>query len=48
MKNWRETFDHPLFFLIIITVGVMAMSSLITAGAKATGLHGVATLMQNP
>jgi hypothetical protein len=48
MNNWRESLDHPLFFLIVITIGVMSMSSLFTAGAKATGIHGVASLMQNP
>lgn len=47
-KDWRETLDHPLIFLVVITLGVMAMSSLITAGAKATGLWGVASLSQHP
>lgn len=49
MKNdWRETLDHPLVFLVVITLGVMAMSSLFTAGAKASGLFGVASLSQHP
>ena len=49
MKNdWRETLDHPLVFLFVITLGVMAMSSLITYGAKSSGLFGVASLSQHP
>jgi membrane-bound ClpP family serine protease len=47
-KDWRETLDHPLVFLVVVTLGVMAMSSLFTAGAKATGLFGVASLSQHP
>jgi len=48
MGNLREELDHPLFFLLVVTLGVMAMSSLITWGAKASGLHGVAAVTQNP
>lgn len=48
MKDWHETLDHPLVFLIVITIGVMAMSSLFTWGGKATGLYGVASLSQHP
>lgn len=48
MGNLREELDHPLFFLFVITLGVMAMSSLITWGAKAAGLHGVAAVAQQP
>jgi membrane-bound ClpP family serine protease len=48
MKDWHETLDHPLVFLVVITLGVMAMSSLFTAGAKSTGLFGVASLSQHP
>lgn len=46
--DWREELDHPLFFLIVVTIGVVCMASLFTAGAKAAGLHGVATLFQTP
>lgn len=44
----RDELDHPLVFLIVITIGVLAMSSLITWGAKASGLHGVAAISQQP
>jgi hypothetical protein len=47
-RDWHETMDHPLVFLIVITIGVMAMSSLITFGAKRSGLYGVASLSQHP
>ena len=47
-REWRETMDHPLVFLIVITIGVMAMSSLFTWGAKSTGFFGVASLSQHP
>lgn len=48
MENLRESLDHPLFFLIVITIGVMAMSSLFTWGFKAAGLHGAAAVSQHP
>jgi hypothetical protein len=48
MKDWQSNLDHPLVFLIVITIGVMAMSSLFTWGAKASGLYGVASLSQHP
>lgn len=40
--------DHPILFVLLITLAVLAMASLITAGAKAVGLTGLATLAQNP
>ncbi len=48
MNKTRDALDHPLFFLLVITLGVMAMSSLLTWGAKATGYHGVAAVAQHP
>lgn len=48
MEKAQELLDHPLVFLFVITLGVMAMSALITTGAKATGLYGVASLSQHP
>lgn len=48
MDDLREKLDHPLFFLLVITLGVMAMSSLITWGAKSAGFHGVAAVSQHP
>ena len=48
MGNLREELDHPLFFLIVVTIGVMAMSSLFTWGFKAAGIHGGAALAQHP
>jgi hypothetical protein len=48
MKEWQSTLDHPLVFLVVITLGVMAMSSLFTWGAKETGWFGVASLSQHP
>jgi hypothetical protein len=48
MQKWQTLLDHPLVFLFVITLGVMGMSSLITVGAKKSGLHGVASLSQNP
>jgi len=47
-KDWHELMDHPLVFLIVMTIGVMAMSSLFTWGAKSAGWNGVATLSQHP
>jgi hypothetical protein len=42
--NW----DHPLLFALAITMVVLGASSLITWGAKAAGLHGLASLAQHP
>lgn len=47
-REWRETMDHPLVFLIVITLGVMAMSSIFTWAGKSTGLYGVASISQHP
>lgn len=40
--------DHPIVFVFLVTLAVLAMASLITYGAKAANLPGLASLAQHP
>lgn len=44
----RESLDHPIFFTLMIALTTVAWLSLITWGAKAAGLPGLAALAQHP
>lgn len=43
-----EALDHPIFFLLVISIGVVCMLSILTWGAKALDLPGPAALLQHP
>lgn len=43
-----EALDHPIFFLLVVSIGVVSMLSLMTWGAKAANLPGPAALFQHP
>lgn len=42
----RDSLDHPVFFVIVITVAVVCMSSIASWGFKALGWPGPAALFQ--
>jgi hypothetical protein len=43
-----EKLDNELVFLVVVTLGVIAICSLLTWAGKATGLHGVSAAAQHP
>lgn len=40
----REALDHPILFLVVITVGVAAMSAIFRWGFKAANMPGPASV----
>lgn len=44
----RDSLDHPVFFVLVITVAVVCMASLISWGFKAANMPGPAGLFQHP
>lgn len=47
-RGLRDSLDHPIFFTLCIALTTMAWLALITWGAKAAGLPGLAGLAQHP
>lgn len=43
-----EKLDHEVVFLFAVTLGVLALSALLTWFGKATGHHGISSLAQHP
>lgn len=48
MDELVDALDHPIFFLLVISIGVVCMLSILTWGAKAANLPGPASLLQHP
>lgn len=48
MSELTEALDHPIFFLLVISIGVVCMLAVLTWAAKAANLPGLAALAQNP
>ena len=44
MDELRESLDHPIFFVVVVTVAVFCMASIFRWGAKAAGWPGAATV----
>lgn len=40
----REALDHPIFFLVLVTIGVFAMAAVFRWGLKAANLPGAAAV----
>lgn len=40
----REALDHPIFFLVLVTIGVFAMAAIFRWGLKAAGFGGGAAM----
>lgn len=43
-----DALDHPIFFLVVISIGVVCMLAILTWLAKAAGATGLASLLQHP
>jgi hypothetical protein len=43
-----EKLDNELVFLVVVTLGVIAIMSILTWAGKATGMTGVSTAAQHP
>lgn len=48
MDDFRDSLDHPVFFLFVVAIGVASVLALVTWGAKAANLPGLASLAQHP
>lgn len=46
--EFRDSLDHPVMFVLLMTVAVVCMASVISWGAKAAGAPGLAGLFQHP
>lgn len=44
MNELKKNLDHPVVFLLLITIGVMCGIAVIKWGAKATHNHGLSAL----
>ena len=45
---WQAKMDNELVFLIVMSLGVIAIMAILTWAGKATGLHGVSAAAQHP
>lgn len=45
---WQDKADNELVFLIVVTMGVIALMAVGTWIGKATGLHGLSSAAQHP
>jgi hypothetical protein len=45
MEELRESLDHPIFFLLVVTIGVFCMAAILRWAAKAAGLPGAAHVL---
>lgn len=43
-----KRFDHPLMFIIFVTMAVLGMQAALTWGFKAVGWNGAAAFVQHP
>lgn len=43
-----DALDHPIFFLLVISIGVVSFLAILSWGAKAANLPGPAMLLQHP
>jgi hypothetical protein len=42
----RDALDHPVFFLLVLTIGVICMTKIFGWGLKAAGYSGPASLTE--
>lgn len=48
INEFVDALDHPIVFVILLTIAVASMMSIFTWGAKAANLPGPAALFQHP
>lgn len=44
----RDALDHPIFFVVVMTVAVVCMAAIFVWLFKAAGFSGPAALFQHP
>jgi len=47
VDSLKGSLDHPVFFVIVMTVAVVCMAAIFSWGAKAAGLPGLAHLFKS-
>jgi hypothetical protein len=47
-EEFLDALDHPIFFLVVVTLGVVAMLAIFTYLAKRYQVPGLAALLQTP
>jgi hypothetical protein len=45
---FKDSLDHPVFFVIVLTVAVCCMAAIFAWALKAANLPGPAALFQHP
>ncbi len=48
MAELKDALDHPIFFLFVMSIGVVCMLAILSWGAKAADLPGLSMLLQHP
>ncbi len=48
MAEFKDSLDHPVSFVFLMTIAVVCMAAILSWGAKAAGLPGPAGLLQHP
>lgn len=43
-----KAFDHPLLFVVFVTMAVLGMQAALTWAAKEAGWNGLAAFVQHP
>ena len=46
MNRLLETLDHPIVFVVILTIAVFAMKTLLEAGFKTVGWSGPSAIFE--
>lgn len=46
MDELRDALDHPVFFLLVVTIGVICLTKILGWAAKAAGWSGPASLTE--
>lgn len=47
-EELRDALDHPIFFVVVMTVAVVCMAAIFVWLFKAAGFQGPAALFQHP
>ncbi|MDA8385416.1 MAG: hypothetical protein M0Z88_04045 [Actinomycetota bacterium] len=46
MDELANSLDHPIFFLLVLSVGVAAMLAILSWAAKAANIPGLSSLLK--
>lgn len=48
MERFLDTIDHPIVFVLFMTMAVFGVAAIVTWGAKQMGWTGIANFFQHP